>query len=245
MSPEQSLAQLKEKLLEEAYEVKVASTQDDLRDEIADTLEVIESLLQFSGLSWEEIQKARQTKNEKRGAFLKAIYISTVETEDKYLKEYCRKDPLKYPQLHSFEKNGASLILHEHAFAPVDQEIFDRLLDFNAPYLGEKRAQYFTVEAKQDETLIGGANGFIKQDVCLISNIYVDEQCRKQGLGRELIRIIENFAQEKNCTQIDLETFEFQAREFYEKLGFLVLQKVDQWMSGQTLYFMRKQLSHC
>lgn len=150
LSHDETLSALKDKLIEEAQEVKDAHSQDELREEIADTLEVIESLLQHSGLSWDEIDYARNIKNEKRGAFKDAVYISTVESYDGHaLEKYHHEDPLKYPHLYSFHKNGAEITLHEHAFAPVDAKILRRLRSFNAPYLGSNPAQYFTVEARE------------------------------------------------------------------------------------------------
>ena len=243
LSHEDTISALKEKLMEEAQEVKEAQNKEDLREEIADTVEVVESLIAHSGLTWDEIMQARKIKNEKRGAFQDAVYISTVESYDGHtLEKYHYEDPLKYPHLYSFQKGGAEITLHEHSYAPVDTEILKRLREFNSPYFGSKPAQHFTLESRKSNELIGGGTGFIKQDVCFINVLYLDDDQRKTGLGSELLKIIEDFAARKNCTKIDLETFECQARGFYEKHGFEVLQKVENWLGGQTRYFMRKTL---
>lgn len=243
LSHDQTLSALKEKLMEEAQEVNEAHSHENLRDEIADTMEVIESLLQHSGLTWDEITQARKLKNDKRGAFKDAVYISTVESYDGHtLEKYHYEDPLKYPHLYSFQKGDAEITLHEHSYAPVDTEILKRLREFNSPYFGSKPAQHFTLETRKSDQLVGGGTGFIKQDVCFINVLYLDDDQRKTGLGSELLKIIKDFAVTKHCTKLDLETFEFQAREFYEKHGFKVLQKIENWLGGQTMYFMRKTL---
>ena len=45
---------------------------------------------------------------------------------------------------------------------------------------------------------------------------------RGQGFGRELMKRAETYAVERGCTGVFLGTFSFQARPFYEKLGYRV-----------------------
>ncbi|MDQ1143849.1 ribosomal protein S18 acetylase RimI-like enzyme [Bacillus sp. SORGH_AS 510] len=64
--------------------------------------------------------------------------------------------------------------------------------------------------------------------------LWVDESLRGQGKGQELIQIAETFAREKGCTLMRLETFSFQAPEFYKKLGFKEIGKLDNFPKGFT-----------
>ena len=57
---------------------------------------------------------------------------------------------------------------------------------------------------------------------CYINCFAVDESCRRQGVGRELMEYIKKYAKENNCNTIQLGVsgFNKQAREFYQAMGF-------------------------
>ncbi|MEB3703078.1 GNAT family N-acetyltransferase [Candidatus Bealeia paramacronuclearis] len=243
LSAPEKIKALKDKLLEESQEVHEASSPQDLLEEIADVAEVLDAILAQSQITWEEVNLARTKKNEKSGAFQKSVYIKTVEAEDGHpLESFHYESPLKYPRLHSSEKDGIEIMLHENSFTPLDEEILKRLRDFNAPYFGSEKAQNFTLAAHENDVLIGGASGFIKQESCFLNVVFVDDSHRKKGQGQAFMKILEDFAKSKGCTKLDLETFEFQAPAFYEKIGFRVLTTTKNWLRGQTIYLMRKNL---
>ncbi len=51
----------------------------------------------------------------------------------------------------------------------------------------------------------------------------------------------EEIARANDCVGMWLDTFEFQAREFYEKLGFEVFGTLDDHPIGQKKFFLRKR----
>lgn len=82
MDEEEFLVKLKDKLLEEAAEVKNAQNLEELIEELGDMLEVIYTLAQLNGISIDEIEKARMAKRHTKGGFDKKIYNRFVEIED-------------------------------------------------------------------------------------------------------------------------------------------------------------------
>ena len=70
---------LYEKLIEEATELKQASTKQDIVEELADVYEVIEELLIINKIDINDIESARIKKNFKRGAFEERIFLENVE----------------------------------------------------------------------------------------------------------------------------------------------------------------------
>jgi len=52
----------------------------------------------------------------------------------------------------------------------------------------------------------------------------------------------ETIAREAGCTGIWLDTYEFQARGFYEKLGYTLFGTLDDYPVGQRRFFMQKRL---
>ena len=75
-----------------------------------------------------------------------------------------------------------------------------------------------------------------------IDNIWVDERYHKQGLGSLLLVEAERIAKEKGCYVSILDTFDFQARPFYEKHGYRLCGTVENWPRGHCCYFLTKRL---
>jgi ribosomal protein S18 acetylase RimI-like enzyme len=66
---------------------------------------------------------------------------------------------------------------------------------------------------------------------------------RGKGCGKALMAQAENIARANGCIGLWLDTYEFQARGFYEKLGFEVFGTLDDHPIGQKRFFLRKRLS--
>ena len=89
---------------------------------------------------------------------------------------------------------------------------------------------------------IGGLWGRSYYDWLFVELLFVPETLRGQDIGTELMRRAEAVARERNCAGIWLDTFEFQARGFYEKLGFSLFGQLDDHPRGSPQYFMQKRL---
>ena len=96
---------LKLKLKEEVEEVCKAETPKDIKEEIADVLEVIYTLAKSYGLQLEHIEQTRVQKRKERGGFNKGIFaeyveVDTEEGDDEHpIIQYCLDDPEKYPEM--------------------------------------------------------------------------------------------------------------------------------------------------
>jgi GNAT superfamily N-acetyltransferase len=89
----------------------------------------------------------------------------------------------------------------------------------------------------------GGLFGKIAYDWLHIEFLVVPESLRGQGMGRALMQQAESIALELGCTGIHLDTLAFQARGFYEKLGYTVFGTLDDFPKGGAHYFMSKRLA--
>ena len=67
---------------------------------------------------------------------------------------------------------------------------------------------------------VAGFNGQTWGGCCELSNVWVDERYRGQGLGAALLRSAEAEAVARGCVQVVLATHSFQAPGFYERLGY-------------------------
>lgn len=82
MDDEEYLFRLKEKLTEETEEVKNTRNTEELAEELADVLEVVHSLASASGLTQEDIEKARKKKREEKGGFENRVYSPHIEVAE-------------------------------------------------------------------------------------------------------------------------------------------------------------------
>ena len=65
---------------------------------------------------------------------------------------------------------------------------------------------------------------------------------RGSGLGRRLMAMAEKAARGEGCVGIWLDTFEFQAPGFYEKLGFTPFGELPDHPRGGRRLFLHKRL---
>jgi predicted house-cleaning noncanonical NTP pyrophosphatase (MazG superfamily) len=100
LSNEEFAQELKNKLVEEAIEVQSADSRDNLLKELADVMEVIESITSLHNITKEEIEKERTLKREVNGYFLADNFVDYIEVPSSNLRviEYLenRNRPYKY-----------------------------------------------------------------------------------------------------------------------------------------------------
>jgi GNAT superfamily N-acetyltransferase len=72
--------------------------------------------------------------------------------------------------------------------------------------------------------------------------LVLPEAVRGQGLGTRLMREAERVARERGCVGVWLDTFTFQARGFYEKLGYTVFGQIDDYPPGHSRFWLQKRL---
>jgi GNAT superfamily N-acetyltransferase len=72
---------------------------------------------------------------------------------------------------------------------------------------------------------------------------WVAEALRGSGYGRRLLAAIEQVARERGCRYAHLDTFSYQARPFYETLGYEVFGQLDDYPPGHKRFFMKKVLA--
>ena len=93
-----------------------------------------------------------------------------------------------------------------------------------------------------DNSLKGGLIAEISWKWLYIFNIWIQEGFRHKGIGTRLLKTAEEEAKKRGCGNACLETFSYQARPLYERLGYEVFGQLDDFPPGYTKYFMKKVL---
>jgi len=124
--------------------------------------------------------------------------------------------------------------------------IGDRLSQFNKdqapPGYKSYRLDVDLVLKDENDKVMGGLIGVIYRFCLFIDTLWIEESLRGQGHGKALVIDAERIAREENCLFIHLDTFSFQAPDFYESLGFKSFGVLDGYPGDLKRYYMKKEL---
>ena len=100
-----------------------------------------------------------------------------------------------------------------------------------------------TVSAPGSTEIAGGLWSSTAWDYLHVDLLVVPEDLRGRGIGRTLMRQAEDEAVRRGCRSAWLDTFSFQARGFYEKLGYTVFGTLDEYPAGHHRFFLTRALA--
>ncbi len=131
----------------------------------------------------------------------------------------------------------------------VREAVLAGLIAYNRGFVAAPNAAPLAVSARgRDGALVGGVvggtlwaetgDGWLE-----IAFVWVAEGARGRGLGRRLLGAAEREAARRGCRRAALDTFEFQARPFYERAGYAVFGVQEGYPPGHRRYFMQKTLA--
>jgi GNAT superfamily N-acetyltransferase len=101
-----------------------------------------------------------------------------------------------------------------------------------------RRVTFFLRAA--DGTICGGLDGNTYWDWLFVRQLWVDPAHQRSGHGTALMLAAEREAKSRGCQKAHLDTFDFQALPFYQKLGYSIFGTLGEFPSGHTRYFLMK-----
>jgi N-acetylglutamate synthase-like GNAT family acetyltransferase len=126
--------------------------------------------------------------------------------------------------------------------ATDDKVLRNGIVDFNSQIINEK-ATHFSVFAKDGPKVIGGALIWQHSDALYIDVLWCNEKYRKKGIGTKIITMIDDVAKNKGLPKIFVDTYDFQAQDFYKKHGFYCIGTIPKYLKDYDRIFMRKDVS--
>lgn len=120
-------------------------------------------------------------------------------------------------------------------------ELNARLVAFNRQQVDWSDQTFTVVLRDEDGAIRGGARGFLRMGAVEVRGVWLDPDLRRTGLGRRLIERLEQEARARGASCALLDTYEFQARGFYEGCGYGVFATFD-YPSGLRRFYLTKQL---
>ena len=131
---------------------------------------------------------------------------------------------------------------------PRELKALDQAItDFNVKVIPElPRAEIhrlnFSVKNDPGELLAGVQAYWVNWGILHVELIYVFEPYRHQGIASNLLRHVEQIAKQNKCHLAHLDTFDFQAKDFYLKHDYSVFGILENAPKGHSRYYMKKEL---
>lgn len=107
---------------------------------------------------------------------------------------------------------------------------------------GHTAIEMFGVALKGEGKVLGGVTGVSLFGSLHLDMLWVDETVRGQGWGARLVQAAESIGVERGCRFATVNTMSFEARPFYEKLGYRVEFTREGFEGKAAMYFLRKPL---
>lgn len=119
----------------------------------------------------------------------------------------------------------------------------NKLIEYNAVHVPSGIYEEVNLCLKNDHgDIIAGLNSAVCWNWMEIDILWVEEKHRKNGLGRRLLAEAEKVARSKECAFIKLNTFSFQAPEFYIQHGYKEIALIENAPLGSNHYYFKKDL---
>ena len=136
-------------------------------------------------------------------------------------------------------------IVSEPRASSADVEfIRDGLSLFNVAATGVSYYAPLAIFVRDErDAILGGACGHVWGGWLNLSLLWVAEPLRGRGYGRKLLEAAEHEASSQGCRGAVLTTFSFQARGFYERLGYEVVAGIPDYPAGHTYHILKKTLA--
>src|SRR5690349_12269357 len=140
--------------------------------------------------------------------------------------------------------NPPDLIIEEHPDPRALDFVGDQINAYNIAVTGidDWRALAIFVRDSAGQ-IVAGINGGTWAGYLEIKSLWVREDLRGRGLGRRLLLAAEQRALQHGCTQALLDTHDFQAPGFYQRLGYTIFGSFEGIGGRHTRYYLRKTLA--
>ena len=135
------------------------------------------------------------------------------------------------------------IVSDPHASESLKQVVVDHLDAYNIGVTGMTEYSPINLFLRdQGDEVLGGLLAGIWGGALYVRILWVSQTLRGKGHGRRLLEAAEQRAVERCCRHAFLDSFSFQAPGFYEKQGYQIYARAEDWPVGHAHYFLRKDL---
>jgi GNAT superfamily N-acetyltransferase len=142
-------------------------------------------------------------------------------------------------------RDRANIVMQPYASLDVQETVIRGINTHASAAIGLPEQMWFAANfflRNDDGEIVGGALGNTWGLWLYVSDLWVDHSLRGKGYATKLMTAIEHLAVERGCSNSHLDTFSFQARPFYEKVGYKLYGTLENHPRGHSHYFLNKSL---
>lgn len=126
---------------------------------------------------------------------------------------------------------------------PIWEAIGGGITDFNNKHAGKENAKRICFVLQDSEKkVVGGVIALACWNWLYIDLMWLREDFRHHGYGARLPALAEEEAKKHGAEHVYLDTFSFQAPEFYKKQGYRVYGELQDFPKGHQRYFLTEDL---
>jgi GNAT superfamily N-acetyltransferase len=115
--------------------------------------------------------------------------------------------------------------------------------DYNKQQAGDNKFQRLCfVLHDPDQEIVGGVIAESYWDWLYIDLLWVKDELRGLGYGHRMLTLVEQEAGQLGAKNAYMDTFSFQALDFYKQHGYHVFGELNDFPPGHQRYFLKKQL---
>lgn len=127
----------------------------------------------------------------------------------------------------------------ERAVITAGLDSFSESVGDIPPFMYQAVAVFVKDNANQ---VLGGVIGGTYWQWLHVQSLWVDGSLRGEGFGRDLLLTAEREALRRGCIGAYVNTHDFQALGFYEKLGYVIAGELADFPPGHRRYMLQKRL---
>ena len=127
---------------------------------------------------------------------------------------------------------------------PLDVELLETNIRTEASAaMGLGAEVELAIFVRDGGAIVAGISGWTWGDCCELQSLWVAPHLRGQGLATRLIAAAEAEATTRGCSQTVHFTYDFQAQDLYERNGYELVGRVEDFPSGSDALWYRKRLA--
>jgi GNAT superfamily N-acetyltransferase len=146
-------------------------------------------------------------------------------------------------ELHKIMSEEYQIVYVEKPDDSVWEAIGGGISSYNTQQAGAEHGKRLCfVLYAPDKSIAGGVIGETHWGWLYISLMFVKDELRGRGYGQLLLTRAEQEGRQRGARNVYLDTFSFQAPNFYKKNGYRVFGELQDFPPGHQRYYLTKQL---
>jgi ribosomal protein S18 acetylase RimI-like enzyme len=138
--------------------------------------------------------------------------------------------------------NDIHIIYDAHPSQEKTDLLTNKLSEIASQKKGMSPIRDYAFFLMQNDQIMGGICGCMYYGCLYIDELWIDASLRGRGFGTQLVNCVVDLAIDKKCLFCTVNTMDWEAKDFYLKLGFEIEFVRRGYLHNSTMYMLRKNL---